>query len=654
MSELNTFPIKREDFEGKENNLENKVSGHIAMQMDKEMTAINYGGINVDLFELVRKVDGKPLNLFEDEEDAVLRAIRDGLCIQNYMFNKVTGLKAGLITPTDKDASALKNRSILLNLHAMYVATGYVISKLQKAAEEYNKEKPNNFNLPSIMVSPENVSTNSKARLYNVGKFAESISLAAEKKEIKDAKDLLNYSIKYFEKLGEGIKTAMEDYRFVKFQGSDQTIMNDIENTVFDIEGIHFKGFSYESTASTKQKSIIEFKNVEPDEVIGNDLAKKQMLRDIDRLVLYDFEKKMNPMVKVYNVLPWSTLLDGLPGTGKTTMMQMEMTKLKKICDMLKIPFRLFVIDANEKDSFYGNTQAKYRAKLNETLNPGFLGLVYFDDVDLIIPGRQSASMNSADQDVLKLFMDYLAGAETDIKGNVITRAATNNAMSLDPAFRQRFRQRYYINGPVTAEQAAALMYVKFSKLTKLGLTDIPLGKGFDPKKLQSAYEKVTQEELSDETKQILATLKITNTNSVTWMDFGNICHEYQKINERFTGRFIDNVASNVMTTSADFDLDKDVFEKPEVYFQKSWDDKVNYLRGYFKKVEGDTIVHELDRYFKSEMRYMQSDQEQALERSYTAQRTDMLATTRLKKELADNNSTLSISIRQIIGEESK
>jgi len=569
------------------------------------------------------------------------------------MFNKVTGLKAGLIAPTDKDVAALKNRSILLNLHAMYVGVGWTLTGLLRKAQEYNKERPNNITLDTMMVNPENVDTNTKARSYNMGKFAASIAMAADKKEIKDGKDLLNYSIKYFQKLEDAIKTATENYRFVKFQGSEQSILDDLDNTVFDIEGVHFKGFSYESKIPEKQKTILQFKHVEPHEILGNDMAKKYMFRDDERLLLFDFKTRINPMVKEFKALTRNALLIGYPGTGKTLMMQAEMTYLDMLCQALKIPHRYFIIDAEEKDPYYGETQKKFRAKLNETNNPDYLGIVFADDIDLFVVSRLGGNTNSADNDVLKLLMDYFAGVNEDYIGNMLVRAASNDAATLDPALLQRFPQRHMIEGPVTAEQAAALLFMKFSKAIKQGIVDIPLGKGFDPKKVESAYKQVTNRDLSPETLQILHDMKISKPANVTWLDMGHIAHAYQKINPRFTGRFLDNVAQNVMASLADFDLDKKIFTEPKLYFDLPYEQKVKYLRGQFKESkDGTVIVNELDRYFQSEIEIFKAQQVQMAENMFRNYVASDVAKAKLVQAAKNPNSEYNITIRQLQADE--
>lgn len=629
MTQVNTFPITREDFEGKKDDLRKKPTGWIMEQIGKEMDDLP--GLPVgqkSLWDIVREMDTKDKYLYSNERDAVLRIVRDAMCIQSYMYEKVIGPKAGIV---DTSGEIIKSgdatqRAAYSSTHAMFVAAGYAISKLEAVIEAVAKDKPAIVDVEEFkyVVEPSPIA----ARKRTVGKLTNTILENKNKGTIKDGKDLLNTVITYFKEVEKVLQQEKEKFRFLKNSDGQGTVMEDLESQGFEIDGTRFHGFSYESQKVNAPK--IEFKEVQPDEVIGNVVAKKPMIRDIKRLGLYDFKKQRNPILE-FGALNWSTLLDGLPGTGKTTMIQMEMTLLKNIAEQLGVQYRIWVIDAAEKDEYYGKTQKNYRAKLQETMNPTVLNTVYFDDVDLIIPGRNS-QMSGGDQDVLKLFMDYLAGISTVFRGNTIVRAATNYATNLDDAFRQRFKGRYLIDGPTTAEDCGRLMMIKFAKLAKHGIIDIPAGNIKTVEAAQEKYEHV----LSDETKKILSQIKVKKLASVTWEDIGRICHAYQEIDKRFTGRFMDNVSSNVAVMAADFDLPDDIFTDHARFLNKPYEEKVQILRAdFFKEMKPEVVVNELDRYFQSEMRYFKDDEERKITAIVDDYRRNVLAKQRIEWQIS-------------------
>jgi len=80
------------------------------------------------------------------------------------------------------------------------------------------------------------------------------------------------------------------------------------------------------------------------------------------------------------------------------------------------------------------------------------------DDIDLLTSNRESAQ--GADNDVNNVLMQYLDGAFTLRRGNVINFAASNRPAGLDDAMRNRFNDRVLIDGPTTAEDFADMLYI--------------------------------------------------------------------------------------------------------------------------------------------------------------------------------------------------
>ena len=68
-----------------------------------------------------------------------------------------------------------------------------------------------------------------------------------------------------------------------------------------------------------------------PEEVVGNAIAKHQMMRLSRMLVAYDFDRRMNPFVELGGFI-YTFLGDGKPGTGKTTLIQMMAGLINDYC----------------------------------------------------------------------------------------------------------------------------------------------------------------------------------------------------------------------------------------------------------------------------------------------------------------------------------
>ena len=596
---MQTFPVTPEDIEGKKDDAKGDEPGWRLDKIGNEMASIRFGDDafdKVNLWSIVRNMDASDKFLYSQDENLVLDTIRDGLAIQEYFYNTISGERSGLnqlVNDKKRNEADFRQRVKFTSLHSLYAGVAYILSGLEKAVN--GDEGKESANIDKFKFSV--IDDDKGARQYTLGYFGNLLRNAVAQKTVTNGKQLLHFTHEYFKNIEEHLKQQIDNYKFLKKLDGETDLIEDFENTVFDIDGVKLRGFEYEAKVMDKPK--IEFKEVQPEEVKGNDLAKKMMIRDVERLALYNFKKQKNPILE-FDGLTWSTLLDGFPGTGKTMMMQMEMTYLKKLAEMIGVPFYYWIIDASEKSEYYGKAQRDYRAKLERTLDPNALNLVYFDDVDLLIPGRNIQGMNSADQDILKLFMDYLAGIGTIFRGNTISRAATNVATALDDAFRQRFKQRFLVVGPTTDQQCSDIMVIKFRKQIKNGLLTVAEGKGYS---IDHSVEEQAHM-FDEETVKILKAAKKTVKSDVTWADIGHLLAEYKKIDPRFTGRAMDNIYSNVVAKSMDFDIPQEWYEKPEIFFQQTYDEQVKLIKGLIDPINPQLILEETDRYWQSEKRY--------------------------------------------------
>jgi len=89
----------------------------------------------------------------------------------------------------------------------------------------------------------------------------------------------------------------------------------------FRVEADNFQidGFSPAHKAKSS-KLTMTFKK--PNEVVGNHIAKYQSLKLAKMLMAYDFERRLNPFADLGGFI-FTFMGDGMPGTGKTTLIQM-------------------------------------------------------------------------------------------------------------------------------------------------------------------------------------------------------------------------------------------------------------------------------------------------------------------------------------------
>ncbi|HET9222134.1 MAG TPA: ATP-binding protein, partial [Roseiflexaceae bacterium] len=253
---------------------------------------------------------------------------------------------------------------------------------------------------------------------------------------VESAADLVNLTRDYF--------VAARDQMLADAESHPAELLAQVAGFPLRIGELELRGFSFSAQA---HESKAAFTPVLPEQIVGNTSAKRALLRYIDRLALYDAERGFNPVLELGG-LPSTVLFDGFPGTGKSSLFRMGMTRMTMRAEQVGLPADFVSIDPSIKDEYYGQTAKKLKALLDKARNPKALVLLFFDDVDLLLLSRGDPGMGGADKDVLNLTMQFLDGAFTTHIGNAQTYAATNEPTATDSALRQRFHHREAIGGP--------------------------------------------------------------------------------------------------------------------------------------------------------------------------------------------------------------
>lgn len=464
---------------------------------------------------------------------------------------------------------------------------------------------------------------------YQVTKFRKG------KNELNNGQDLVQSTIPYFQLLKEKALELKPEL--------NKRLVDLVSTTTFGVMD-EFTLSGFESRLEEKSTSKTEFTLVQPHEVAGNVLAKKEMFRDMDRLGLYDPIFKKNPIGEVGG-LSWSVLYVGLPGTGKSTLFLAGWTRAKLRCDQTAefwkqkntkgLSLHRIMIDPKVKDKMYGGTAAKMDAAGEETADPTRINIGVIDDIDLLMEGDRDGSNGGADKDILNGLMQIMAGTDLSKRkrGNVQWWAATNAPTSLDAALLQRFGSQYQVDGPQEWYDYADILRNKLGGWLKPGMNiiNVELGKGYTPfemRKGETGFEVTKEDE-----KFVEEAMSRFRGGIKTFKDIGELCVYYKQQNPRFTGRPIDSVSDAIKKRINDYDIPETWFVNPEEFFFKPYEERVGMLRELSKTVTAEDIAKEIIRYAKNQDVYAQEKFESDVKKLMHQAKVNQEAARRLAKQ---------------------
>jgi hypothetical protein len=554
-------------------------------------------GISHDLVAELRKLPGAGGYLLSEPVGEMLLGLRRGICLFFELYqeltNKVDPKQVAFI-----DAFALYGMAALI-AHELPEQEGENLATFPKPGAGFFK----------VGLGPDD---DLKAILSFYLKAVTQKS-PDNTYVVETPADIVNLTRDYF--------SALRDQLAADAEGHPADLTAQVEGSTIKVGEIELRGFS---TAAQGKIEKVEFTPVLPEQIVGNSGAKRALIRYVDRLALYDAQQGFNPILELGG-LPSTVLFDGFPGTGKTSLFRMAMTRMNQRAEQVGLPARYIMIDPGIKDEYYGRTAKLLNEKLGTVRDRGALVLVFFDDVDLLLLSRGDPGMGGADKDVLNITMQFLDGAFTTHVGNAQTYAATNEPTSTDSALRQRFHHREAIDGPETWEDYARLTQIKLARQIKRGL--IQVGGEIPAPAVATA-------------QPARGGLKLPNPfagkKQMSWRELGELCLEFKKRDPRFTGRPIESVTQKLLAESADFEIPEEWFGDPTIYLQKSYEEKVTLLQSLYRPITGEMIAAELEQYFNSEQRYADDALVQRAERVAKDLEAQLLARNLLAQRAAN------------------
>ncbi|MFY0714695.1 AAA family ATPase [Seonamhaeicola sp. NFXS20] len=391
---------------------------------------------------------------------------------------------------------------------------------------------------------------------------------------IKSDKDVINFTVVYFEALIDEIQLRKNSLEYTET----------IEDRTYKLENSEFAISGWSNIFQGVAKSI-EFNKIRFEQIVGNRDAKHFARRLTERLLSYDFEAKKNPFQELGGFMP-VFMGYGIPGTGKSMLIAAIATRLKEYCDELDIPFLFHPMPDTLISTFQGGSAEKMVAWMKPLQDPSKLIFAPIDDAENNLQERTAQGVSAGVKEVIGVFLRYTEGAYAVNYGNSSIGLFTNLPEMLDKAVISRVQGRFKIDGARTEHDFLDQDYLWWRKLDETlpdfvnmqnpqkykYLQDQGLAKNMG--EILSSIEKPSEErvhEIYDDVEK--------KFNANQHLFYANLYKSMQKEFPFFSSRDVRNIQSAISLRLTDFDLEKDWFENPEIYFKQDYETKFNMLQ---------------------------------------------------------------------------
>lgn len=384
------------------------------------------------------------------------------------------------------------------------------------------------------------------------------------------------------------------------------------ENAHIRVDQDDFTLDGFDGVPGAKSKPLsMSFKK--PEEIIGNHIAKYQALKLAKMLMAYDFDRQMNPFVELGGFL-FTFIGDGMPGTGKTILIQMLAGLLNDYCKMAGYAFHYENFGVDQISSYQGKSGQNAKSFINNVLNPRVIGFGTIDDIDQVTARRSDDRASAGQHEVTAVLMESFAGASTVVRGNASFGMFSNYPEKVDDALRQRAGARWLVDGPQTREDYIDIFSLLVGKNHQIPLGEHQLFAGQEIKAAVSRSYGEHDQPKEDGLVAVWEHYKKAHGAISTLADVGAYLHEIKLAEPRFTGRAIKNITDAIKMRAMDVDLPDAWFENPETFLHKSYDEKKAMIAELRGPVTMEMILQEINRYADSEFRFADKSDDAAID----------------------------------------
>ena len=395
---------------------------------------------------------------------------------------------------------------------------------------------------------------------------------------IKSDQDVVDFSVVYFEALIAEIQLRKSTLEYTET----------IEDRTYKLEHSDFAISGWSNVFDGAAKSV-EFNKVQFEQIVGNRDAKHFARRLTERLLSYDFIEKKNPFQELGGFMP-VFMGYGIPGTGKSMLIAAIATRLKEHCDNLDIPFLFHPMPDTLISTFQGGSAEKMVEWMKPLQDPSKIIFAPIDDAENNLQERTAQGVSAGVKEVIGVFLRYTEGAYAVNYGNSSIGLFTNLPEMLDKAVISRVQGRFKIDGARSEHDFLDQDYLWWQKLQKTmpGFINMDDPEGYNylqdqglAKNMGDILDQI-ENPSEDRVRQVFDKIDDLHEED-DHMFYAALYKSIQEVFPFFSSRDVRNIQSAISLRLTDFDLEKDWFENPEVYFNKNYDTKLGMLQELMK-----------------------------------------------------------------------
>ncbi|WP_298915695.1 ATP-binding protein [uncultured Algimonas sp.] len=378
-----------------------------------------------------------------------------------------------------------------------------------------------------------------------------------------------------------------------------------VEEDDFEIRG-------FEAASRARSTTLtMDFKK--PHEVVGNHIAKYQAMKLSKMLMAYDFDRRLNPFAELGGFI-FTFMGDGLPGTGKTILIQMMAGLINDYCAVADYPFRYANLSTESIDSYQGKSAQNAKAFIRQIIDPAVIGFGTIDDIDQLAGIRGDRQSSAGQLEITAVLMESFAGANTVVRGNCTFGMFSNYPEKVDDALRQRASARFLVDGPQTREDYIDILHLLMGKNHDIPVGDHDLFEAQEIKKAVAASYESYARPKEEALEAVFDRVTKSHGKLDTIAELGTYLKAIQAADPRFTGRAVKNITDAIKVRAMDFELPDEWMEDPELFLRKDYETKKAMIADLASEITVDMVIQEINRYADSEFRYADKSDEVAIE----------------------------------------